>query len=422
MLSFFGKVFLLLAAAFGLGALAGKRKRSDGAVPEPVATPEKRNTPQAAPSPTAAVAAGPAEPAFVPATGSPKLPAGPAPEPEMPSELPEPVVAGPGGQPAKKPRAGQREDPLAAKHRAAAFDHDFRTLDYRSLSKDAAAREKERRARQHLSWQAKDPEAQAPSPPLQNAQFSQFGGSFVSAEIIRGRSTERVPDLMPTLPGDGAEPSTAAPPARRSLAGPDPRGPTPKREERRHLPEDPLAAKHRAAPFDKDFRTLDYRKLGSGPRPAPSPTGSSEQAGHETAGAEVAPAHAVFRIAGAAGTVPAVDVDNPAAGGEAGRREPPVTGEAVLAEEIMVREPARLDAPRAGTPDDLTRIDGIGTSLERLLFENGIYHYDQIARWGAGEAHWFEAKSGFPGRVTRERWVEQAQALVDDRATPRAVV
>ncbi|NDV86629.1 hypothetical protein GTW51_07940 [Aurantimonas aggregata] len=326
-----------------------------------------------------------------------------------------------------KPHPGQREDPLAAKHRAAAFDRDFRTLDYRALSKDEAAREKERRARQHSSWQAKDPASHAPSPPLQNAQFSQFGGSFVSAEIIRGRSTERVPDLMPTLPGgDTAPPPAPATAPRRTLAGPDPRGPTPKREQRKHLPEDPLAAKHRAAPFDKDFRTLDYRKLGSAASAAspPLPKAAADAAAGEdmAGGGDVADERAVFRIAGAAGTVPAVDVEAPAATDEASASHPSGPDEAVLAEEALIREPDRLEAPRADTPDDLTRIDGIGPSLERLLFENGIYHYDQIARWGAGEGHWFEAKSGFPGRIARERWVEQAQALVDDRATPRRVM
>ena len=245
----------------------------------------------------------------------------------------------------------------------------------------------------------------------------------MSAEVIRGRSSERVPDLMPSLPGESVPPPPPAAPRRR-LAGPDPSGPTPKREQRTHLPEDPLVAKHRAAPFDRDFRTLDYRRLGSPPRPVPSPVANGAGPAGEGAGAagDAVAGRAVFRIAGAAATVPVVDTEEPPVAGGAGGSQPGGSGEARLAEEIVAREPARLEAPRAGTPDDLTRIDGIGPSLERLLFENGIYHYDQIARWSAGEAHWFEARSGFPGRVARERWVEQAQALVDDRATPRTPV
>jgi len=73
--------------------------------------------------------------------------------------------------------------------------------------------------------------------------------------------------------------------------------------------------------------------------------------------------------------------------------------------------PARLDAPR-GKADDLTAIKGIGEKLASLLNTLGIYHYDQIAGWTVSDSEWIDTKLAFKGRVAREKWVEQAKALV----------
>lgn len=80
-------------------------------------------------------------------------------------------------------------------------------------------------------------------------------------------------------------------------------------------------------------------------------------------------------------------------------------------------EPRRLDGPRDGSPDNLTRIKGIGPAIERLLFEHGIYHFDQIAGWGAAESRWIEQMVGFAGRVGREGWIEQAREFAGDQIT-----
>jgi NADH-quinone oxidoreductase subunit E len=73
--------------------------------------------------------------------------------------------------------------------------------------------------------------------------------------------------------------------------------------------------------------------------------------------------------------------------------------------------PAGLEAPRGATPDDLKRIRGIGPGNEGKLNGLGIYHYDQIAAWGRAEVRWVGTYLGFPGRIDRERWVEQAKGL-----------
>lgn len=80
----------------------------------------------------------------------------------------------------------------------------------------------------------------------------------------------------------------------------------------------------------------------------------------------------------------------------------------------LAAEPRRLDGPRNGTPDNLTRIKGIGPAIERLLFEHGIYHFDQIAGWSAAESRWIDQMVGFAGRVGREGWIEQAREFARD--------
>lgn len=81
-------------------------------------------------------------------------------------------------------------------------------------------------------------------------------------------------------------------------------------------------------------------------------------------------------------------------------------------------QPAALDAPRGGQPDDLKQIKGIGPKLEQLCHELGIYHFDQIAAWSDAEIAWVDANlKGFKGRVTRDGWVEQAKVLAAGGST-----
>jgi predicted flap endonuclease-1-like 5' DNA nuclease len=90
-----------------------------------------------------------------------------------------------------------------------------------------------------------------------------------------------------------------------------------------------------------------------------------------------------------------------------------VAAPAVLAEPsptIIAGQPLLLDAPRGGKADDLSSIKGIGPKILDLLSSLGIYHFDQIAAWTPDDIAWIEAKLDFRGRVTREKWVEQAKA------------
>jgi len=73
--------------------------------------------------------------------------------------------------------------------------------------------------------------------------------------------------------------------------------------------------------------------------------------------------------------------------------------------------PETLTAPRGDDADDLKRITGVGPKLESILNEMGFWHFDQIAAWGPEEIAWVDARLKFKGRIERDDWVAQAQAL-----------
>lgn len=76
-----------------------------------------------------------------------------------------------------------------------------------------------------------------------------------------------------------------------------------------------------------------------------------------------------------------------------------------------VRPPA--EAAVAGAPaDDLKRLKGIGPLNEQRLHALGIHHFRQIAAWTPAEVEWVGSYLAFPGRIEREDWVGQAQAIV----------
>ena len=65
-----------------------------------------------------------------------------------------------------------------------------------------------------------------------------------------------------------------------------------------------------------------------------------------------------------------------------------------------------------GKPDNLKEIKGIGPKLEKLCNSMGFYHFDQIAGWTDQEVAWVNANlEGFKGRVSRDKWVDQAKIL-----------
>ena len=72
---------------------------------------------------------------------------------------------------------------------------------------------------------------------------------------------------------------------------------------------------------------------------------------------------------------------------------------------------------RARTPDDLESITGIGPVLAQRLHAMGVSSLSQIAQWTEEDVKEFQAKlETVPDRIHREKWVEQAQRLQDEKA------
>ena len=65
--------------------------------------------------------------------------------------------------------------------------------------------------------------------------------------------------------------------------------------------------------------------------------------------------------------------------------------------------------------DDLTRIRGVGPVLQRKLHDLGVFSLAEIASWTQEDVERVQSHlSGFSDRVRRDRWVDQARALVSE--------
>jgi predicted flap endonuclease-1-like 5' DNA nuclease len=176
------------------------------------------------------------------------------------------------------------------------------------------------------------------------------------------------------------------------------------------------------------FVVVGLLLVAFGPGPAASRAATPAHAHHAPAAA-VAPAPAPAVHAPVAEPAPpaAEPVEGPIPGsgiservreaaraaGEAARAlADPAPAAVAAAGPIGSRQPTRAPAPREGGSDDLKKIKGVGPKIEDLLHTLGIYHFDQIADWGAPEIAWMDSNlEGFNGRVTRDDWVGQAKLL-----------
>ncbi|RLJ60322.1 NADH dehydrogenase subunit E [Litoreibacter meonggei] len=81
-------------------------------------------------------------------------------------------------------------------------------------------------------------------------------------------------------------------------------------------------------------------------------------------------------------------------------------------------KPELLKKARAGGPDDLKMIKGVGPKLEQLLHKLGVFHFDQVSSWRKKEVEWVDENlEGFKGRVSRDEWVKQAKVLAKGGTT-----
>lgn len=100
--------------------------------------------------------------------------------------------------------------------------------------------------------------------------------------------------------------------------------------------------------------------------------------------------------------------DEPAAGpAETSSGPPPHGGN--RGEAPVAMDPAQTEA------DDLQQIKGIGPKIAGILNELGVLRFEQIAAWTPENVSWVNAHLRFKGRIEREEWIPQAQALLASR-------
>jgi predicted flap endonuclease-1-like 5' DNA nuclease len=103
--------------------------------------------------------------------------------------------------------------------------------------------------------------------------------------------------------------------------------------------------------------------------------------------------------------------------GRSGPAPPLATPTAVdVAATVVEAPPPPIIQPApAGPLDDLSRMKGVGPKLVALLHDLGVTHFSQIAAWTDEDVAAIDQHLGvFSGRITRDRWVEQARRLAAD--------
>ena len=66
--------------------------------------------------------------------------------------------------------------------------------------------------------------------------------------------------------------------------------------------------------------------------------------------------------------------------------------------------------PVKGPGDTLTQLKGLGPKAASILADLGVTRFEQIASWNEADVAAIDARMGaFKGRITKDRWVEQAK-------------
>lgn len=80
------------------------------------------------------------------------------------------------------------------------------------------------------------------------------------------------------------------------------------------------------------------------------------------------------------------------------------------------RAPAKRKTA-AKKKDDLKKISGVGSGIEKKLHKMGVTRYRQIANWKAADINKADDALNFKGRIKRENWVRQAKTLASGGET-----
>lgn len=87
-----------------------------------------------------------------------------------------------------------------------------------------------------------------------------------------------------------------------------------------------------------------------------------------------------------------------------------------LARGASVGADGTLNPSDAGDTDDLQQIAGVGPILATQLQSLGVTGIGDIAKWTGDDVARISSKLAINGRINREDWIGQAQALIAKRA------
>ncbi|PWL18070.1 NADH dehydrogenase subunit E [Falsochrobactrum shanghaiense] len=157
---------------------------------------------------------------------------------------------------------------------------------------------------------------------------------------------------------------------------------------------------------------LDYKKIGLETRKASDAAAAKAKAEAEAkAKAEsetVAPSNAGKPVTNAPETAPALKTPSDVKVSNAKEKAASVEAKQEYKLDDSNR-PEAIERPEA--VDDLKLISGIGPKIETTLHELGIFTFKQVASWKQAEREWVDGYLSFRGRIEREEWVKQAEAL-----------
>lgn len=75
-------------------------------------------------------------------------------------------------------------------------------------------------------------------------------------------------------------------------------------------------------------------------------------------------------------------------------------------------KPKNIMSKAPAQPDDLKKVNGIGPKFEKLLNQNGVYTFQQLAEFKKADVAWLSEQIGtFPDRIDRDDWVKKAKVL-----------
>lgn len=69
-----------------------------------------------------------------------------------------------------------------------------------------------------------------------------------------------------------------------------------------------------------------------------------------------------------------------------------------------------------GRRDPLTKIPGINTTIEAILYDSGVTTFEQVARWSSADVRRMADRLGIDRQIIQDEWIAEAQSRLYDRS------